>query len=373
MKVNPRVFFDIDIDGKRIGRIVFELFADEVPRTAENFRCLATGEMGLGKVSNMPLHYKGCIFHRVVKNFCLQGGDFTRRNGSGGESIYGATFSDESFARKHSTHGLLSMANRGPNTQSSQFFITTRPTPHLDGKHVVFGRVVAGYDVVQIIENEKVDDSDRPLQTVMIANSGELVLKLPPGTKLKEDEESKSKSKKRSRSSSVSSKSGESDSEEERKRKKRKSKKKSKKESKKDKKKKKRSSHRSLSRSPSPDSDNSLRGGGRYAERKMKKEASLVLSSSLSPEEDVKQRTPSHHLKSKSPASPRQRENDRSVSRTRARSRSSSPHSRSPHHPSRRGDSYVPEWERKRNFNDEPGVTFKGRGRKKYQRGLRGW
>ncbi|KAI9275820.1 cyclophilin-like domain-containing protein [Phascolomyces articulosus] len=183
--INPRVFFDIDIDGKRIGRIVIELFQDEVPKTAENFRCLCTGEMGLGKVSNMPLHYRGSIIHRVIKGFMIQGGDFTRRNGSGGESIYGATFSDESFVRKHTTHGLLSMANRGANTQSSQFFITTRPTPHLDGKHVVFGRVVSGYDVVQIIENEQVDERDRPLQTVMIANSGELMLKLPPGVKRK--------------------------------------------------------------------------------------------------------------------------------------------------------------------------------------------
>lgn len=115
----------------------------------------------------------------------VQGGDFTRRNGSGGESIYGATFPDESFARKHTTHGLLSMANRGPNTQSSQFFITTRPTPHLDGKHVVFGRVVSGYDIVQKIENEPVDERDRPLRTIMIANSGELVLKLPPGVACK--------------------------------------------------------------------------------------------------------------------------------------------------------------------------------------------
>lgn len=150
----------------------------------------------------MPLHYRGSIFHRqdqkevrsyehslmvsrfrVIKGFMIQGGDFTRRNGSGGESIYGATFPDESFARKHSTHGLLSMANRGPNTQSSQFFITTRPAPHLDGKHVVFGRVVSGYEVVKVVENEPVDERDRPLRTVMIANCGELVLKLPPGVK----------------------------------------------------------------------------------------------------------------------------------------------------------------------------------------------
>jgi cyclophilin family peptidyl-prolyl cis-trans isomerase len=162
-----------------------ELFADEVPKTAENFRALCTGEKGLGKVSNMPLHYRGSIFHRIIKGFMCQGGDFTRRNGAGGESIYGANFPDESFTRKHDTHGLLSMANRGPNTQSSQFFMTTRPTPHLDGKHVVFGKIVSGYNILEIMENEGVDANDRPLHNVMIANCGELVLKLPPGVKCK--------------------------------------------------------------------------------------------------------------------------------------------------------------------------------------------
>lgn len=162
-----------------------ELFADEVPKTAENFRALCTGEKGLGKVSNVPLHYRGSIFHRIIKGFMCQGGDFTRRNGAGGESIYGASFADESFARKHDTHGLLSMANRGPNTQSSQFFITTRPTPHLDGKHVVFGRVVSGFNIVETMENEPVDGNDRPIHNVMIANCGELVLQLPPGVKCK--------------------------------------------------------------------------------------------------------------------------------------------------------------------------------------------
>lgn len=190
-----------------------ELFADEVEKTAENFRALCTGEMGIGKVSNMPLHYRGSIFHRVIKGFMCQGGgtylivhncvvgdltdlvticapkDFTRRNGSGGESIYGATFPDENFNRKHTTQGLLSMANRGPNTQSSQFFITTRPTPHLDGKHVVFGRVVSGYDIVETIESQPVDQNSRPLQLVMIANCGELVLQLPPSVKRKYEKE----------------------------------------------------------------------------------------------------------------------------------------------------------------------------------------
>jgi cyclophilin family peptidyl-prolyl cis-trans isomerase len=128
------------------------------------------------------LHFKfqAC---RIAKSRQLA--DFTRRNGSGGESIYGANFPDENFKRKHTTQGLLSMANRGPNTQSSQFFITTRPTPHLDGKHVVFGRVVSGYDIVESMENQPVDQNNRPLQLVMIANCGELVLQLPPSVKSK--------------------------------------------------------------------------------------------------------------------------------------------------------------------------------------------
>ncbi|KAK9717359.1 hypothetical protein K7432_006272 [Basidiobolus ranarum] len=183
---NPRVFFDVDIDGKKIGRVIMELFADEVPRTAENFRALCTGEAGLGKTSNMPLHFRGSIFHRVIKGFMIQGGDFTRRNGTGGESIYGGTFADESFRRKHDTHGLLSMANRGPNTNSSQFFITVRPTPHLDGKHVVFGRVVSGFEqVIEVIENTPVDGNDKPVGIIMISNCGELELRLPPNVKVK--------------------------------------------------------------------------------------------------------------------------------------------------------------------------------------------
>ncbi|RKP07471.1 cyclophilin-like domain-containing protein [Thamnocephalis sphaerospora] len=186
MSVNPRVFFDVNLDGTRLGRVIMELFADEVPVTAENFRALCTGERGTAQQSKMPLHYRGSIFHRVIKDFMIQGkcsarGDFTRRNGTGGESIYGRPFEDESFRRKHDTHGLLSMANRGKNTNSSQFFITTRPAPHLDNKHVVFGRVVRGYDeVVKVIENTPVDDNDRPIAVAMIANCGELELRLPP-------------------------------------------------------------------------------------------------------------------------------------------------------------------------------------------------
>ncbi|KAF9087488.1 hypothetical protein BGX23_008091 [Mortierella sp. AD031] len=167
--INPRV-------------VIIELFRDEVPLTVENFRALCTGEKGVSKISGVPLHYRGSIFHRVIKGFMIQGGDFTRRDGTGGESIYGGPLQDEGgFKRKHDIEGLLSMANKGPNTSSSQFFLTTRPTPHLDGKHVVFGRVVKGYDVVEKVENSPTDErNDRPLSIVMIANCGELELRIPP-------------------------------------------------------------------------------------------------------------------------------------------------------------------------------------------------
>ena len=168
----PRVFFDVTIGGRPAGRIVFELYNDIVPKTAENFRCLCTGEKGTGR-SGKPLCYNGLTFHRVIPEFMLQGGDFTRGNGTGGESIYGTKFEDENFRMRHTKPGLLSMANAGPNTNGSQFFITTVVTSWLDGKHVVFGEVVQGMDVVKAIE-AKGTRSGATREPIVIADCGQL-------------------------------------------------------------------------------------------------------------------------------------------------------------------------------------------------------
>ncbi len=168
---NPKVFFDITIGGEPIGRIVMLLYADTTPKTAKNFLQLCTGEAGTKNGVN--LHYKGSSFHRVIKGFMIQGGDFTRGDGTGGVSIYGEKFADENFKVKHTSAGLLSMANAGPGTNGSQFFITSGPTPHLDGKHVVFGRVIEGFDTVfKKIEGTKTAPGDKPLQDVIIADCG---------------------------------------------------------------------------------------------------------------------------------------------------------------------------------------------------------
>ncbi|SPO06641.1 probable peptidyl-prolyl cis-trans isomerase (cyclophilin41) [Cephalotrichum gorgonifer] len=172
-KEDPRVYFDIDIGGEPAGRITMQLYASEVPKTVENFRALCTGEKGMGK-SGHPLSYKGSGFHRIIKSFMIQGGDFTRGDGTGGESIYGEKFNDEAFVRKHDRPFLLSMANAGPNTNGSQFFITTVPTPHLDGKHVVFGEVIAGKSLVRKIENAPTLEGDKPKTPITISACGEL-------------------------------------------------------------------------------------------------------------------------------------------------------------------------------------------------------
>lgn len=170
---HPRVFLDISIGTRAGGRIVFELFNDTTPRTCENFRGLCTGEYGSGRNSKKDLSYDGCAFFRSVKGFMLQSGDFQFNNGDGGESIYGGGFADEDFSRRHTQAGVLSMANKGRNSNTSQFFITLKSSPQLDNKHVAFGQVVAGMDVVRAMAQVPTDKNDMPRVPIRIVGCGE--------------------------------------------------------------------------------------------------------------------------------------------------------------------------------------------------------
>lgn len=164
-RANPRVFLEIRVGSESIGRMVIELFSDTVPKTAENFRCLCTGEKGFG--------YKGSPFHRIIPQFMCQGGDFTQQNGTGGKSIYGSRFEDENFKLKHTGPGVISMANSGPNTNGSQFFVCTAKTEWLDNKHVVFGHVIEGLDVMRKMEKVGTQ-SGKSSRPVIITDCGEL-------------------------------------------------------------------------------------------------------------------------------------------------------------------------------------------------------
>ncbi|XP_010941301.1 peptidyl-prolyl cis-trans isomerase CYP21-1 isoform X1 [Elaeis guineensis] len=172
-EITHRVYFEVDIDGQRTGRIVVGLYGKVVPKTVENFRALCTGEKGKG-ASGKNLHYKGTPFHRIISGFVIQGGDIIHGDGKGSESIYGSTFPDENFTIKHSHAGIVSMVNSGPDSNGSQFFITTIKASWLDGEHVAFGKVIQGMDTVYAIEGGAGTYSGKPRKKVIIVDCGEI-------------------------------------------------------------------------------------------------------------------------------------------------------------------------------------------------------
>jgi peptidyl-prolyl isomerase G (cyclophilin G) len=172
--MKPKVFFDIVIGSTAVGRVIFELFGDVTPKTVENFRGLCTGEYGYGKIFKKKLYYKGSRFHKIEEDQYIEGGDFVYGNGSGGESIYGEFFKDENFQNRHSCAGLLSMANNGRNMNSSKFFITLKPCPHLDGSHVVFGQVIEGMEIIRQMGRVPTDAKGKPRTRISIFDCGDM-------------------------------------------------------------------------------------------------------------------------------------------------------------------------------------------------------